>query len=167
MASMTSTCKEFSSRVGLFLNVRLTFGSEGKEAILIRFYTTLRWRHNGHHCVSNLQPHDGLLNRLFRRRSKKTSMLRVTGLCAGNSPVTGEFPAQMTSNAENLSIWWSHHEIKKTNKKRVDEVLIQKSSGSFRSIWRALLNVFNSLHIRWCSVGLWSRIYSMICVMIV
>ena len=32
---------------------------------------------------------DGLLNRLFRRRSKKTSKLRVTGLCEGNSPVTG------------------------------------------------------------------------------
>ena len=41
-----------------------------------------------------------LLNRLFRRRSKKTSKLRVTGLCAGNSPGTGEFPAQMASNAE-------------------------------------------------------------------
>ena len=27
-----------------------------------------------------------LLNRLFWRRSKKTSKLRVTGLCAGNSP---------------------------------------------------------------------------------
>ena len=38
-------------------------------------------------------------------RSKKTSTLRVTGLCAGNSPVTGEFPAQRASNAENVSIW--------------------------------------------------------------
>ena len=46
-----------------------------------------------------------LLNRLFRRKSKKTSKLRVTGLCEGNSPVTGEFPAQRTSNAENASIW--------------------------------------------------------------
>ena len=44
-----------------------------------------------------------------RHRSKKTSKLRVTGLCAGNSPVTGEFPAQMASYAENLSIWWRHH----------------------------------------------------------
>ena len=49
--------------------------------------------------VSNQQPHDCLLNRLFRRRSKKTSKLRVTDLCVGNSPVTGEFPAQMASNA--------------------------------------------------------------------
>ena len=44
-----------------------------------------------------------------RRGSKKTSSLPVTGLCAGNSPVTGEFPAQMASNAENVSIWWRHH----------------------------------------------------------
>ena len=29
-------------------------------------------------------------------------MLRVTGLCAGNSSVTGEFPAQMASNAESF-----------------------------------------------------------------
>ena len=69
----------------------------------------LRWRHNGHDSVSNLQPHHCLLNPLFRRRSKKTSKLRVTGLCVGNSPGTGEFPAQMASNAENVSIWWRHH----------------------------------------------------------
>ena len=40
---------------------------------------------------------------------KKTSKLRVTGLCEGNSPVTGELPAQGASNAENVSIWWRHH----------------------------------------------------------
>ena len=69
----------------------------------------LQWRQNGHDSVSNHQPHDCLLNRLFRRRSKKTSKLCVTGLCAGNSPGTGEFPAQMASYAENVSIWWRHH----------------------------------------------------------
>ena len=70
---------------------------------------SLRWRHNDHAGVSNHQPHDCLLNRLFRRKSKKTSKLRVTGVCAGNSPGTGEFPAQMASYAENVSIWWRHH----------------------------------------------------------
>ena len=70
---------------------------------------TLRWRNYGRDGVSNHQSHDCLLNSLFRRRSKKTSKLRVTGLCAGNSPGTGEFPAQMTSNAEIVSIWWRHH----------------------------------------------------------
>ena len=67
---------------------------------------TLQWRHNERDGVSNHQPHQCLPNRLFRRRSKKTSKLRVTGLCAENSPATGEFPARMTSNAENVSIWW-------------------------------------------------------------
>ena len=71
---------------------------------------TLEWRHNVHDGVSNQQPHDCLLNRLFRRRS--TSKLRVTGLCVGNSPVTSEFPAQRSSNAENVSIWWRHHDSK-------------------------------------------------------
>ena len=72
-------------------------------------FLSLQWRHNNHDSVSNHQPHNCLLNRLFRRRSNKTSKLRVTGLCAGNSPVTGEFPAQKASNAENVSIWWRHH----------------------------------------------------------
>ena len=69
----------------------------------------LQWRHNGRDGVPNHQHHDCLLNRLSMHRSKKTSKLRVTGLCVGNSPVTGEFPAQMVSNAENVSIWWRHH----------------------------------------------------------
>ena len=70
---------------------------------------SLQWRHNVRDSVSNHQPHDCFLKRLFRHRSKKTSKLRVAGLCAGNSPEAGEFPAQMASNAENVSIWWRHH----------------------------------------------------------
>ena len=66
---------------------------------------SLQWRHNDRDGVSNHQPHDCLLKRLFRRRSKKIWKLRVTGLCAGNSPVTGEFHAKRASNAENVSIW--------------------------------------------------------------
>ena len=46
---------------------------------------------------------------VYSGRSKETSKLRVTGLCAGNSLVTGEFPAQMASNAENVSIGWRHN----------------------------------------------------------
>ena len=72
---------------------------------------SLQWRHNGRDSVSNHQLHHCLLNGLIRRRSKKRSKLRVTDLCAGNSPVTGEFPAQMASNAENVCIWWSYHVI--------------------------------------------------------
>ena len=53
--------------------------------------------------------HICLLNRLFGHRRKNTSKLRVSGLCEGNSLMTGEFPAQRASNAENVSIWWRHH----------------------------------------------------------
>ena len=47
----------------------------------------LQWRHNERDGIWNRQPHDCLLNRLFRRRSRKTSKLRVTGLWVRNSPV--------------------------------------------------------------------------------
>ena len=60
-----------------------------KKAYSITFHFTsapLRWRHNDSDSVSNHQPHDCLLNLLFGRISKKTSKLRVTGLCVGNSP---------------------------------------------------------------------------------
>ena len=70
----------------------------------------LWWHHNEGDGISNHQPHNCLLNRFFRHRSKKTSKLHITGLCVGNSVVTSEFPTQMASNAENASIWWRHHE---------------------------------------------------------
>ena len=77
---------------------------------VVVFLHPLQWRHNGRDSVSNHQPHDSFLNRLFRHRSKKTSKLRTTGLCAAISPAAGEFPAQMASNAVNVSIWWRHHD---------------------------------------------------------
>ena len=69
---------------------------------------SLHWRHNRRDGVLNHQPHHCLPNLLFRHR-RKTSKIRVTSLCARTSPVTGEFPAQRASNAENVSIWWRHH----------------------------------------------------------
>ena len=61
---------------------------------------TLQWRHNEQENNPNHRRLECLHHRLFRRRSKKTSKLRVTGLCAAISPVTGEFPARRSSNAE-------------------------------------------------------------------
>ena len=77
------------------------YASWDSQSLMI-FFTPLQWHHNGvsHHRVINC-----LLNPLFRHRSKKTSKLRFTDLCAENSPVTGELPAQNTGNAENVSIW--------------------------------------------------------------
>ena len=104
---------------------------------------TLRWRHNGHDGVSNHQPHYCLLNRLFGCRSKKTSKLRVTGLCAGNSPVTG----QLASNAENVSIWLRHHDNFQVNKSvfaTLSEVIIS-NSVKFTAI-RVTIRLLESIH---------------------
>ena len=59
----------------------------GESLLCIPFVIILlQWRHNGRDSVSNHQPDDCLLNRLFRRRSKKTSKLCVTGRGPVNSP---------------------------------------------------------------------------------
>ena len=57
-------------------------------------------------------------------------MLRDTGLCTGNSPGTSEFPAQMASYAEKVSIWWRHHD-------HVDiwQVSLQLHCGDTCQIW--------------------------------
>ena len=55
--------------------------------------------------VSSITAVSIVCSSVLLRRSK----ISVTGLCAGNSPVTGEFPAQKAGNAENVSIWWRHH----------------------------------------------------------
>ena len=85
------------------------------QSWLSHYTGALQWRLNGRVSVSIHQPHHCLLNRLFRRRSKKTPKLRVTGLCARNSPVTGEFQSQMASNAENASIGWRLHVAQEIN----------------------------------------------------
>ena len=57
-------------------------------------------------------------SRLFAQPSvqepKNTSKLRVTALCEGNPPVTGGFPSQMASSAENVLIWWRRNNIERT-----------------------------------------------------
>ena len=74
--------------------------------------------------VSQITSLHCLLNRLFRRRSKETSKLRVTDLCAGNSPEKGEFPAQRVSNSENVSIWWRHHVKENKTTTLLDQIWI-------------------------------------------
>ena len=77
------------------------------------YIVMLQWRHNERDGISNHRRLHCLLNCWFRRRKKKTSKLRVTCLCVGNSPVTGEFPTQKASNAENVFISWRHHDKKR------------------------------------------------------
>ena len=101
---------------------------------------TLRWHHNGRDSVSNHQPHDCLLHHLFRHRSKKTPKLRVTGLCTGNSLGTGEFPAQMASNMENVSIWWHHHESGRTQKVNTFSLIYMKDLWEFHQLFQSFDN---------------------------
>ena len=74
----------------------------------------LQWRHNGRDSVSNHQPRECLLNRLTRCRSKKKKKT------PRHWPLCGEFtgdrgiPGTKASNAENVSIWWRHHEASDT-----------------------------------------------------
>ena len=54
-------------------------------------------------------------SRLFRQpfvqvQIKENIKPRVTDLCEGKSPVTGELAAQRASNAEYVFIWWRHHD---------------------------------------------------------
>ena len=76
---------------------------------------------------------------------KKTSKLRVAGLCVGNAPVTGEFPAQMASNAENVSIWWRHHDSNFTHSRwtgtwcivqAIGNLVKMKWSIQFKKLWQ-------------------------------
>ena len=56
------------------------------------------------------------VNRVFVQQflqtdNKKTHQrLASLTLCKGNPLITGGFPAQRDSNAENVSIWWRHNE---------------------------------------------------------
>ena len=108
------------------------------EAAFERTDDTLQWRHNECHGISNHQPLDCSLNRLFGRRSKKTSKLRVTGLCVWNLPGNGEFPTQRASKAENVSIWWRHHEV--GNK---DKAQHYTHNDIYAHIW---LDIWNKSH---------------------
>ena len=129
---------------------------------------TLQWRHNGRDGVSNHQPPNSLLNRLFGRRSKKTSKLRVTGLCAWNSPVTGEFPAQRASNAENVSIWWRHHDVSDHATKRscrcyrhIIQAPDRKMTRGFKGIQKPLSHWHFNSHgsVTWQTKETWTECY--------
>ena len=84
-------------------------GSTLPQVMASCLMASLQWRHNGHVSVSNHQPHDCLLSRLFRPRSKENIKApRHWPLC-GEFTGTGEFPTQIASYTENVSIWWHHH----------------------------------------------------------
>ena len=95
---------------------------------------SLRWRHNGRDSVSNHQPHDFLLNRLFRHRSKKTSTLRVAGLCAGNSPQKRPVTRKMFPFDDVIMCQWL-------------DPSVHKCPGATRSIFHEHLLSVSHLHV--------------------
>ena len=96
---------------------------------------SLRWSHNGRDGASKHQPHHGLLNSLFRHRSKKTWKLCVTGLCRGihRGPVNSPHKWLVTQSFH-VFIWWRHHE----------------ATRHFAARWRVSLDLASSPNVfRW------------------
>ena len=69
-----------------------------QNPLLTVWLYTLLWRHN--EPIANHQRLNYQINSLFKAQIKETSKFRVTELCCGNWPVTGEFPAQRDSDVE-------------------------------------------------------------------
>ena len=75
--------------------------------------TPLQWRHNERDGVSNHRRLHCLLNPLLRHISKKTSKLRVIGLCDGEPRATCGFLSQRVRKNKQNSIWWRYHWLEK------------------------------------------------------
>ena len=98
--------------------------------------SSLQWRHNGHDGVSNHQPYhcSTVYSDADQRKHKSSAPLAfVRGIHrCGEFTETGEFPAQMASNAENVSIWWRHHEWQ-----------------THRQLYRMTVNLFGEKYCIW------------------
>ena len=71
---------------------------------------SLQWRHNGRDGVSDHQPHHCLLNRLFMRRSKKTSSSASLAFVRGINRRPVNSPQKWPVTQKKVSIWWHHHD---------------------------------------------------------
>ena len=96
-------------------------------------FSTLQWRHNERHGVSNHQRLESLLNRLFRRRSKKIPKLRVTVLCEGNSPVIMKMKYALERCSIN-ALWMSQLSKISDTAVRVIRVILKKMCTILHSV---------------------------------
>ena len=99
-------------------------------------------RHYERNGVSNHRRLDGLLNRLLRRKSEKTSKIHVTVFCEGTLPVTGDFFSQRDSNPENFHLMtssWKLHISQRTPTKRT--TVICKTVVSIKVLDHAIIYV--------------------------
>ena len=104
--------------------------------------------HEGNTCISGIRVHwntyewsgvrfllcspekyeDTHINIAWWRHQIET-FSALLAICAGNSPVPGEFPAQMASNAENVCISWRHHEMYWVVPKWIEHITTNVSNG--------------------------------------
>ena len=75
-----------------------------------------------------------------------------------NSPVTGKFPAQRASNAENGSIWWRHYVCRRTQDKftfpgLLRQLVRSRSNGNIFCVTGTLYGEFTG-H-RWIPLTQW------------
>ena len=64
--------------------------------------------------ASHFTPSQLLFQQFDQDNNKETLKIHIIGHSVGGLhwlPVTGEFPTQRASYAENVSIWWRHHEL--------------------------------------------------------
>ena len=105
----------------MWLQVPIIVNTSGVETRIFQYsWATVCIAHYVDVIMGVMVSHTPASQPLFRCISKKISKLCITGLCAGNSPVTGEFPTQMASNVENVAIWWCHHASHKFSIRGVD-----------------------------------------------
>ena len=72
-----------------------------------------------------------------QRKHQSSATLAFVGEFTG----TGEFPAQRASNAENVSIWWRHHEFRRLSR----EITISLHNVIWRRARRTPCQMFGSM----------------------
>ena len=102
----------------------------------MREHNTLQWRHNGRDGVSDHQPHECHTQPFIQVQIKEN--IKAQRLWPSCREFPGdrwiEFPTQRASNADNVSIWWRHHEMamKGSNSRTITNTNVKKWSLRLR-----------------------------------
>ena len=108
-----------------------------------------RWCHNVRDGVSNHRCLDYLLNRLHMRLSKKTSKLRVTGLCEGNPPVTSGFPSQRASSVE----MFPFDDVIMCINVTIEPLIICPVTMQYNRVHEQHNSIIGAMHVLWTTMG--------------
>ena len=89
----------------------------------------------------------------WRHLTETFSALLAMGV--GHSPVTGEFPAQMASNAENVCIWRRHHVVLTIKTQYVDSIEFSVTIGFHQNTVGRIL--YTQLQWVWNRISCWTH----------